>query len=327
VRRLKTLFLAGGLALSAWIVAEVGASSVGSAVRPAGWSGLLILASVHLVATGLMGIACWQLRRLGGRWVFIWARLVRDGGSEVLPLSQIGGYVLGARALAIHGVNGTVATASVVVDATLEFGAQIAFAALGLFLLVWLLPNSTLALPLLAGIAVAVAVIVACLAVPRSRISLRLGHRFLDATMAAAAATQGEIRQIYRGKAAVCCSFLLHLAAWMYTGFEAWIALRLMGASLSPLALVTIESLIYAARAAAFLVPNAIGVQEGAYIILGASLGLTPEFALGLSLLKRGRDLVLGIPALISWQVFEIRQHRILRASAGGGKADGRDAA
>jgi hypothetical protein len=59
----------------------------------------------------------------------------------------------------------------------------------------------------------------------------------------------------------------------------------------------------------AFMVPNAIGVQEGAYILLGGALGLTPEFALSLSLLKRGRDLALGIPALVLWQLSESRRH------------------
>jgi len=39
-------------------------------------------------------------------------RLVRDAGSEVLPLSQVGGYLLGARAIAFVGVPGTMAAAS-----------------------------------------------------------------------------------------------------------------------------------------------------------------------------------------------------------------------
>jgi hypothetical protein len=50
--------------------------------------------------------------------------------------------------------------------------------------------------------------------------------------------------------------------------------------------------------------------------VLGASLGLAPEFALGLSLLKRGRDVVLGIPALASWHLFETRRAADTRASA-----------
>jgi len=66
-----------------------------------------------------------------------------------------------------------------------------------------------------------------------------------------------------------------------------------------------IESLLYAIRTVAFAIPNAVGVQEGAYILLGGSFGLTPEMGLALSLLKRARDLAIGLPALGVWQALE----------------------
>ena len=50
-----------------------------------------------------------------------------DRSSELLPLSQVGGYVLGARALTLTGVAGTVAAASTIVDVTLEFVSQLAY--------------------------------------------------------------------------------------------------------------------------------------------------------------------------------------------------------
>jgi hypothetical protein len=40
-------------------------------------------------------------------------------------------------------------------------------------------------------------------------------------------------------------------------------------------------------------------------VLIGASFGLTPEMALALSLLKRARDLTIGLPALGIWQVVE----------------------
>lgn len=70
-----------------------------------------------------------------------------------------------------------------------------------------------------------------------------------------------------------------------------------MGVSLDIAAVLALESLLSAIRSVAFIVPNSIGVQEGAYVMLGTTLGLSPDFALALSLLKRGRDLVVGIPA------------------------------
>ena len=42
-----------------------------------------------------------------------------------------------------------------------------------------------------------------------------------------------------------------------------------------------------------------------AYVLIGASFGLTPEMALAVSLLKRARDLVIGLPALGVWQAVE----------------------
>jgi hypothetical protein len=63
-----------------------------------------------------------------------------------------------------------------------------------------------------------------------------------------------------------------------------------------------LESLGQAVRTAAFVVPGALGVQEGGYLVLGTALGLTPQTALALSLAKRVREIVLGVPGLIAWQ-------------------------
>ncbi|HXE27118.1 MAG TPA: hypothetical protein VN656_01325, partial [Stellaceae bacterium] len=66
-----------------------------------------------------------------------------------------------------------------------------------------------------------------------------------------------------------------------------------------------IEGLLYAVRSVAFMVPMAAGIQEGGYLVVGAAFGLPPDQALALSLLKRGRDLALGVPALLGWQALE----------------------
>ena len=81
--------------------------------------------------------------------------------------------------------------------------------------------------------------------------------------------------------------------------------LRLAGAPLGFLTVFVIESLLYAVRTVAFAIPNAVGVQEGAYVLIGAAFGLTPEMALAISLLKRARDLVIGLPVLAIWQAVE----------------------
>jgi hypothetical protein len=49
-------------------------------------------------------------------------------------------------------------------------------------------------------------------------------------------------------------------------------------------------------------------VQEGAYVLLAPLFGLSPSAALALSLLKRGRDIAIAVPVLLSWQALEIRR-------------------
>ena len=56
------------------------------------------------------------------------------------------------------------------------------------------------------------------------------------------------------------------------------------------------------------MVPSGLGVQEGAYALLGPLFGLPADAALALSLLKRARDLAIGIPLLLGWQVIESRR-------------------
>jgi hypothetical protein len=68
---------------------------------------------------------------------------------------------------------------------------------------------------------------------------------------------------------------------------------------------VILESAALAIRGAAFLVPGAVGVQEGGFILLGNLLGISGEIALAVSLLRRARELALGIPGLIAWQLLE----------------------
>ena len=53
-------------------------------------------------------------------------------------------------------------------------------------------------------------------------------------------------------------------------------------------------------------------------MLLGSTLGITPELALTVSLIKRVREIVLGVPGLIVWQIAEGRgviRQRALRTS------------
>jgi uncharacterized membrane protein YbhN (UPF0104 family) len=71
---------------------------------------------------------------------------------------------------------------------------------------------------------------------------------------------------------------------------------------------VAIESVGQAVRAAAFAMPGGLGVQDGGLVAVCALLGVPPEVALALALVKRIAELVLGVPGLLAWQALEGRR-------------------
>ena len=300
-----------GLAVAVVLVAYFGAGAVARSLLSIGLAGFAAICAIHLVLIGVMGLA-WRALLPGTRaGRVMWARLVRDSGSEALPLSQVGGYLLGARALTLGGVSGTLSVASTIVDVTLEFLAQLIYTALGLVLLVRLQPDTRVAAPVFFGLAAAALAGVIFILMQRhglryfDRLAGALGRGWAARGAAGAAALHAALTGLYQHRGRLSLSCGLHLGCWIASAVEIWLALLVAGEPLSFSAVLAIESLLYALRTVAFAVPQAVGVQEGAYILLGAGFGLTPDMALALSLLKRGRDLAIGLPAIAIWQAIE----------------------
>jgi len=311
-----------GISIGTILVGYFGFQQILRALFAVGWLGFFAMVALQLVGITILGF-CWHLLvpKSGGLLAFVWGRLVRDSGSEVLPLSQLGGFVMGARAATVLGVPGVVAIASTIVDVSLEFLGQLAYVATGVVILAYQRPDMHLAGWI--GFALAAALIAALgfVKVQRhrslgmlERAAWRLARQWFKGPALPAQPIHHEIHAIYSRPAAAFLSTAIHFAAWTFSSLQAWIVLGLMGTRLDIQSVIVIESLLYAVRSVAFAVPNAVGVQEAAYIALGSAFGLRPELALALSLLKRGRDLFIGVPALLTWQVLEAR--RIVAAPA-----------
>ena len=100
----------------------------------------------------------------------------------------------------------------------------------------------------------------------------------------------------------------LRMAAWVVGAGEVWLALWLLGEPVPVLDAVAFEAIGQTARALGFAVPAGLGVQEGGYVLAGRALGISGEAALTVSLVRRGRELLLGVPGLVAWQVAEGRR-------------------
>ncbi len=314
--RVMALFgLLGGLALVTLLVLTNGAGEIWHGITALGWAGFAVVTAFHLALIVLMGIAWWLLGRGRAPWPrFAWGRLIRDSASEALPLSQIGGYVVGARALALAGLSSAFAAGSTVVDVTVELVAQLGYTIIGLAVLDAVRPDNVIAGPVLAGVGVMAVLAVIFIAVQArgagvaERIGARVASQLLGRTIAQSGAVRAEIQQIHARPATLALAAGVHLAAWLLSGVETWLTLGLMGVPVSLASALVIDSLLYGMRSAAFMVPNAFGVQEGGLVFLGSLFGVAPDAALALSFIKRGRDLVIGVPALLLWQMFEGRR-------------------
>lgn len=307
-----------------WAMGTVGVSALVQAALRMGGGGFLLfcLASIGLYA--LLGAAWWASSpgEPLARWpLFTWARLAREGANDLLPFSQIGGLVVGARTLVRSGLKPARVYAAMVCDLSTEMVSQAVFTLLGLVALGTALTGGTgtRLTPLAwAGVAASVAMAAAFVLLqrPMLRWGAALAGKLLPAGAVALEDVQAELRDIYGRRRAVGLSFLFNLAAWFAASALGALALGLIGEPLPVWRVVALESLIFALRGVAFLIPGAIGVQEAGYVLLAPLVGLDPQAAMALSLVKRARDVALGLPALIAWQAIDMKpRHRAARLS------------
>ena len=306
-----------GLCLALYVVIHIGFGAVVSAVGRLGLGGFALLCLYGLAMCPLLAAAWYVLLpRDGGRFfgAFVWARMVREAASDLLPFSNIGGIALGARTAILHRVPAPLAFASTIVDVTTELLAQIAFIALGFAILSRHAPRTPLSASLgkfvLIGLVMAAVAWAALLVLQRygHRLTAQIAARLLPRATAHTAAVGGMLDAIHASRARVALSSVLHLAAWIASGTGIWLAFRLMGAHVDLLPAIAVESFVGAVRSAAVLVPGGLGVQEAAYALLAPLLGVGAEFGLAVSLLKRGRDIVLAVPILLISQAVEGRR-------------------
>jgi uncharacterized membrane protein YbhN (UPF0104 family) len=134
------------------------------------------------------------------------------------------------------------------------------------------------------------------------------------------------VRSVWRRRSRILRCAAWQLAAWIAGAGEIWIVVRFARSQISAADALIVESLVQAASSAAFLVPAALGVQEGAFLVLGGAVGLSPETALGLALSRRARDVIVFAPALLAWQAIEGRAifgGRTSRQAASGSERPG----
>ncbi|HXJ01763.1 MAG TPA: flippase-like domain-containing protein [Micropepsaceae bacterium] len=308
-----------GIAFTAWLLSKYGFDRIVALVIIAGWA-IPAVAAYHVLQIVLSGSA-WRMVTEEGAHRLNWRsyyqlRWIREAINNLLPVVQLGGVAVGTRLLTRRGVPLSPAIASAIVDTTMEFMSEITFTLTGvglLFLgrfehgagsyaLAGVLSAGVMATILLGAQWLGLAKIVEW--------ALKRFGKTLGGT--GSGGTQGlhqAIIAVYRTPRRIVGGFLLHFAGWIFGAFEIAIALAALGHWVGIMPCLLIEALGQALRSAGFAVPGAIGVQEGGYVLAVGLFGLPPETGIALSIIKRLRDVVLGLPALAVWHWLEGRPH------------------
>jgi putative membrane protein len=304
-----------GVALFTFLLSREGAGEVGAAVARAGW-GLLVVTLYHLSQT-LSDAAGWAVlipkeHRVPLRKSFV-LNWIGESINNLLPTGRVGGDIIVTRMAAIWGVPLKIATAVMIVDITVGIVTKVIYVIAAGFLLIAKTGRADLARPAL------LAVITGTLAATGFYAVQRLGMFRWTATLAShlskstrweSLVQSGEVFDqtvslVYSRHYDVARCYFFWILSWFIASGEVWLTLWTLGLRPSFTTAVILESAARAIRGAAFLVPGAVGLQEGGYILLGNLLGIPGEIAFALSLVRRMRELALGIPGLISWQLME----------------------
>ncbi len=303
-----------GLAAATGVMGAVGLADIARATRAIGVRGLAALV-IWTPGPLLLLAAAWFL--FGGAGpgprpgfsVFVWARLIRDASGELLPFSHVGGFFIGARAAILRGLAPRAAFATSVADVSAELLAQLVFTGAALAWLAQRLgagAQSLVSSALLGLVGGAVAVgLFMLLQGKGGRMVDRLAGQLFPALAKRSPGLGAAVQDLYSHPWRVMGATALHLAAWVASALGCWAALRTAGIRVEPEDILALEAVVAAARSALVVAPMGIGVQEATYAFAGPLLGVSPDLALALSLVKRARDLAVGIPALAAWQAME----------------------
>ena len=297
--------LVASIAATAFMVVWWGATTIGSDV----WRALPALPAalaVHGTQLCLSGFAWWLLLPVprAGVLPVLRVRWVREAVNTILPLGGLGGAVASTRLLARDArLSMADATASTMADLTCEAISQAPYLILALVAVALLAPGqlsagrAALAVVPVLGAAVAF-VLAQRFGMMRviERVAARLGFG-----AAMAGLHEGLMALHARGAAVAGCT-LIHVVSWSLGGAEVWVILRAIGQPVGPGAAFAIEGLGMAARSIGFALPSGLAAQEAGFVIACGLFGIGAPDAVALSMVKRLRELVVGVTGTAVWQ-------------------------
>ena len=305
-----------GAAVFIALVLNTGIEPIRAALAPIGWGFVPIVLS-HAVPI-LLDVVAWRalfLETAPSLPVLFGARWIGEAVNNLLPVPQIGGDLARVRLARIAGIETVHAAASVLADVTLGVFTQIGFTLAGVLIVIAVYGAAPI-LPVLLGLLLFGGGVLAFYQLQRGNILIsgwrRIKHTlFLPAWVAKLGAAEPFHRVLgdtYSHRAIVARACVWRFAGWVAGAGEIFLCLHFLGQPTRWTDAFILESLCQAGRAAAFPIPGGLGAQEASFLAVGLVLGLDPSTCLALALIRRGRDVALGVPALAAYSVVEARR-------------------
>ena len=305
-----------GLVLAVAFIVHEGIGAVTKAFAAVGY-GLLVVTLIRGVELAGAGLGWWIIIPPDAKAALlrcIEVRFIREAINMLLPVAQVGGEIAGARVMTFHGLPAALAGASVLVDIFMQVVALFFFTLTGIGLYAMDGANDAELAPILFGAGVMGAALLGFFVAQRfggakllDRALMAMAERTGWDALANVASLHDNLVRIYADLPRLTVSMAVHIAVWFVGALEILVALRLMGYPITFADAVIIESLSQAVRAAAFLVPGALGVQEAGFIAICSAFGIPAAPALALSLVKRVPELLVGPPFLFVWHAYEAK--------------------
>jgi len=113
------------------------------------------------------------------------------------------------------------------------------------------------------------------------------------------------VRGNYARPARLALAIFLRSLTLVLQTAEVWAAAYVLGHPITIMEAMFLKSMTSTLSDVAFVIPNAYGIQEGAFVVFGAMVGLPPDLMLAISLSIRLRELLVDLPGLVLWQQAE----------------------
>lgn len=311
-RSLRIVLVALGVALFAYLVADMGAGTILAQVSRFGWW-FAVICLLNAAWFLFQALAWRTIQREHLRGVRL-ARLlelkfISDALNTLLPTANLGGEAARLH-LSRNFLTRKQALAGILVDKTVEYGAGIPFMALG-FLAAWaggFFPKPLL-LPALLCLAISLAgvLIFAAFQLKGMHPVLAALSRVAPPLRRAIAERERQIRRLglqlvrlYRvPRRRTLAAWSWHFLARLSGVLETYLIMRVLGWPVGFGHALFITAMVAGINTVFFLMPGQWGIAEGSHLFILHSLGYPPLLGLSMGVIKRVRKLAFaaaGVP-------------------------------